>query len=155
MASPPLRVFLTKTQDRNLLELSKSATVSQKVKERATMIRLSGIGWKVEKIARYLGVSKLVVRNSIHRWLKKEIMGLEDTPKSGRKRKWQPEDLAEIEVKLETEQRVYSSRQLGEVLATSRKIRLSERHLRRILKKKTIDGRELENLSNLNKTLLR
>lgn len=136
MASPPLRVFLTKAQDRNLLELSKSAAVSQKVKERATMIRLSAIGWKVEKIARYLGVSKLVVRNSIHRWLKKEFIGLEDTPKPGRKRKWQPEDLAALEVKLETEQRVYSSRQLCEVLANSRKIRLSERHLRRILKKK-------------------
>lgn len=136
MASPPLRVFLTKAQDRNLLELSKSAAVSQKVKERSTIIRLSAIGWKVEKIARYLGVSKLVVRNSIHRWLKKEFIGLEDTPKPGRKRKWQPEDLAALEVKLETEQRVYSSRQLCEVLATSRKIRLSERHLRRILKKK-------------------
>ena len=136
MPSPPLRIFLTKTQDRRLLELSKSTTVSQKAKERATMIRLSAIGWKVEKIAKYLRVSKLVVRNSIHRWIKKEFIGLEDTPKPGRKRKWQPEDLAPIEVKLETEQRVYSSRQLCEVLATSRKIQLSERHLRRILKKK-------------------
>lgn len=136
MPSPPLRVFLTKAQDQKLLELSKSATVSQKGKERANMIRLSAIGWKVEKIAKYLRVSKLVVRNSLHRWLDKEFVGLEDTPKSGRKRKWQPEDLAALEVKLETEQRAYSSRQLCEVLATSRKIQLSERHLRRILKKK-------------------
>lgn len=136
MPSPPLRVFLTKAQDQKLLELSKSATVSQKGKERANMIRLSAIGWKVEKIAKYLRVSKLVVRNSLHRWLDKEFIGLEDTPKSGRKRKWQPEDLAALEVKLEREQRAYSSRQLCEVLATSRKIQLSERHLRRILKKK-------------------
>lgn len=136
MPSPPLRVFLTKAQDQKLLELSKSATVSQKAKERANMIRLSAIGWKVEKIARYLRVSKLVVRNSLHRWLDKEFIGLEDTPKPGRKRKWQLEDLAALEVKLETEQRAYSSRQLCELLATSRKIQLSERHLRRILKKK-------------------
>lgn len=136
MPSPPLRVFLTKAQDQKLLKLSKSATVSQKGKERANMIRLSAIGWKVEKIAKYLRVSKLVVRNSLHRWLDKGFIGLEDTPKSGRKRKWQPEDLTALEVKLETEQRVYSSRQLCEVLAISRKIQLSERHLRRILKKK-------------------
>jgi hypothetical protein len=51
MPSPPLRVFLTKTQDRKLLGLINCATVSQKVKERSTIIRLSAIGWKVEKIA--------------------------------------------------------------------------------------------------------
>jgi transposase len=136
MSSPPLRVFLTKAQDQKLLELSKSATAGQKTKDRASVIRLSAIGGKVEKIANYLKVSKLVVRNTIHRWLEREFSGLEDPPKPGRRRKWQPEDLAEIEHKLETEQRAYSSRQLCEILATTRKIQLSERHLRRILKKK-------------------
>lgn len=136
MSSPPLRVFLTKAQDEKLLELSKSATVSQKTRDRANVIRLSASCWKVAKIASYFNVSKLVVRNTIHRWLEREISGLEDTPKPGRKRKWQPEDLAEIEQKLEREPRSYSSRQLCQILATSRKIQLSERHLRRILKKK-------------------
>lgn len=136
MSSPPLRVFLTKVQDQKLLELSKSTAVSQKTKDRASVIRLSAIGWKVEKIASYFNVSKLVVRNTIHRWLEREISGLEDSPKPGRRRKWQPEDLAEIEQKLETEPRTYSSRQLCQILANSRKIQLSERHLRRILKKK-------------------
>lgn len=136
MSSPPLRVFLTKAQDQKLFELSKSATVSQKTKDRASVIRLSAIGWKVEKIASYLKVSKLVVRNTIHRWLEKELNGLEDAPKPGRRRKWQPEDIAEIELKLEMEQRTYSSRQLCQILAASRKVQLSERHLRRILKKK-------------------
>ena len=94
------------------------------------------MGWKVEKIAIYLKVSKLVIRNTIHRWQSRELIGLEDTPKPGRKRKWQPEDLAEIELRLETEQRTYSSRQLCQLLASKRKIHLSTRHLRRILKKK-------------------
>ncbi|MFB2939108.1 hypothetical protein ACE1B6_27970 [Aerosakkonemataceae cyanobacterium BLCC-F154] len=30
-------------------------------------------------------------------WQEREFSGLEDTPKPGRRRKWQPEDLAEIE----------------------------------------------------------
>ena len=94
------------------------------------------MGWKVEKIAIYLKVSKLVIRNTIHRWQSRELIGLEDIPKPGRKRKWQPEDLAEIELRLETEQRTYSSRQLCQLLASKRKIHLSTRHLRRILKKK-------------------
>jgi len=63
-----------------------------------------------------------VVRNTIHRWLEKEFSGLEDTPKPGRRKKWQPEDLVEIERKLETEQRTYSSRKLCQILATTRKI---------------------------------
>jgi transposase len=151
MSSPPLRVFLTKTQDKKLFELSRATTVSQKTRDRATAIRLSSMGWKVEKIAIYLKVSKLVIRNAIHRWQKGELRGLEDTPKPGRKRKWQPEDLAEIELKLETEQRTYSSRQLCQLLASKRKIHLSTRHLRRILKKKTIFGRELESLSKKSK----
>ena len=136
MSSPPLRVFLTKAQDEKLLELSKSATVSQKTRDRANVIRLCAKGWKVAEIASYFNISKLVVRNTIHRWRSREISGLEDTPKPGRRRKWQPEDLAEIEHKLETEPRTYSSRQLCQILATSKKIQLSERHLRRILKKK-------------------
>jgi transposase len=151
MSSPPLRVFLTKVQDQKLLELSKSTAVSQKTRDRASVIRLSAIGWKVEKIASYFKVSKLVVRNTIHRWQEREFSGLEDAPKPGRRRKWQPEDLAEIERSLETEQRTYSSRQLCQILATSKKIQLSERHLRRILKKKTICGKELESLSNPNR----
>ena len=43
---------------------------------------------------------------------------------------------AEIECKLDKEQRTYNSRQLCQFLAKERKIQLSERHLRRILKKK-------------------
>lgn len=42
-----ISVFLTKGQGQKLFELSKSATVSQKTKDRATVIRLSAIGWKV------------------------------------------------------------------------------------------------------------
>ncbi len=65
MPSPPLRVFLTKAQDQKLLELNKSAIVSQKVKNRANMIRLSAIGWKVEGLTRgYIYFYYLVIHRN-------------------------------------------------------------------------------------------
>ena len=135
MSSPPLRVFLTKNQEKTLFELSRSKQVPQRTSDRASALRLSSMGWKVEKIAVYLKWSKQTVRKTIHRWKNQGLMGLWDAPR-GRKRKWMPEDLAEIESKLDTEQRTYHSHQLCQLLETERKISLSERHLRRILKKK-------------------
>lgn len=63
-------------------------------------------------------------------------MGLWDAPRSGKKRKWQPENIEVIAEKLDKDQRTYNSRQLLEILATLNQVHLSERQLRRILKKK-------------------
>jgi transposase len=65
-------------------------------------------------------------------------MGLWDAPRSGRKRKWQSENIEEITKKLEKEQRTYNTRQLLQILATLNGVHLSERQLRRILKKKLL-----------------
>ncbi len=45
-----LRVFLTREQDKTLLNL-RTADVPQKVKDRAEVVRLNAHGWYVEKIA--------------------------------------------------------------------------------------------------------
>jgi len=136
MSSPPLRVFLTKNEEKTLFELSRADIVPQRTRDRASALRLSSMGWKVEKISEYLKWSKSTVRNTIHRWKQRGIVGLWDATRSGRKTKWLPEDISEIEIKLSTSQRSYNARQLCDFLAKERKINLSERHLRRILKKK-------------------
>ena len=136
MSSPRLRVFLTSEQERTLFELSKAPLVPQRTKDRASAIRLSAMGWKVEKIAVYLKWSKPTVRIAIHRWEKLALMGLWDAPRSGRKRKWQPENIEEITKKLDKEPRTYNTRQLLEILATLNGVYISSRQLRRILKKK-------------------
>ena len=138
MSSPPLRVFLTSSQERTLFELSKAPNVPQRTKERAQALRLSSMGWKVDKIGLYLKWADSTVRTAIHRWKKMGLMGLWDAHRSGRKRKWQPENLEEITGKLEKEPRTYNSRQLLEILATLNGVYLSERQLRRILKKKLL-----------------
>jgi transposase len=99
------------------------------------------MGWKVEKIAIYLKWSSSTVRSTLHRWQRMGLGGLWDAPRPGRKRKWLPSALSQIEEKLETEQRTYSSRQLCQVLAQSQQVYLSERQLRRLLKKKTTYGK--------------
>jgi transposase len=136
MSSPPLRVFLTSEQEKTLFELSKAPDIPQRTKDRANGIRLSAMGWKVEKIAVYLKWSKSTVRTAIHRWENFGLIGLWDAPRSGRKRKWQPENIEEIRKKLDEEQRTYNTRQLGEILATLNGVYISSRQLRRILKKK-------------------
>ncbi len=138
MSSPRLRVFLTSSQERTLFELSKAANVPQRTKDRASAIRLSAMGWKVEKIAIYLKWADSTVRTAIHRWKNLGLMGLWDAPRSGRKRKWQPENIEVIAEKLDKEQRTYNTRQLLEILATLNGVYISSRQLRRIIKKKLL-----------------
>ena len=66
MSSPRLRVFLTSEQEKTLFELSKAPKVPQRSKDRASAIRLSAMGWKVEQIAIYLKWSKSTVRTAIN-----------------------------------------------------------------------------------------
>lgn len=138
MSSPPLRVFLTSEQERTLFELSKAPNVPQRTKDRASALRLSSMGWKVEKIAIYLKWGKSTVRSTIHRWKNFGLMGLWDAPRNGRKRKWSRESIEAITKKLDKDQRTYNSRQILEILATLNQVHLSERQLRRILKKKLL-----------------
>ena len=147
MSSPPLRVFLTSEQERTLFELSKAPNVPQRIKDRSQALRLSTMGWKVERIAVYLKWAESTVRTAIHRWEKNGLMGLWDAPRSGRKRKWQPENIEEITEKIDKEQRTYNTRQLLEMLATLNGVYISERQLRRILKKKLL----MEKNKELNK----
>jgi DNA-binding NarL/FixJ family response regulator len=76
MSSPPLRVFLTREQDRMLLELRKVDGVPQCTKDRAQVIRLSSMGWKVKKIAAYLHWRETTVRTALHRWIAHGKRGL-------------------------------------------------------------------------------
>ncbi|MBS9390582.1 MAG: helix-turn-helix domain-containing protein [Dolichospermum sp. WA123] len=57
-----LRVFLNREEDRTLLELRTAITVSQKVKDRAEVVRLNSRGWYVEKIAVHFNWAEQTVR---------------------------------------------------------------------------------------------
>lgn len=136
MASPPLRVFLSKEEDRTLRELIAAKGLDRKMQQRAELIRLSAIGWKVKQIAEYLAWSEETVRRTINKWKKEGLAGLRDKKRKGRPTEWKEEDLNLLEQKINEDSRSYNSKQLREIWGNQRNIWLSERQIRRILKKK-------------------
>jgi hypothetical protein len=74
-----LRVFLTRDQDKTLLNL-RTADAPQKVKDRAEIIRLNAHGWYVEKIAAHFNWTPQTVREVLHKWQKLGMEGLWELP---------------------------------------------------------------------------
>ncbi|MEH1901790.1 MAG: helix-turn-helix domain-containing protein [Nostoc sp.] len=64
-----LRVFLTREQDKTLLNL-RTAEIPQKVKDRAEVVRLNAHGTYVEKIAAHFNSTPQTVRKVLHKWRK-------------------------------------------------------------------------------------
>ncbi len=137
-----LRIFLSVEEERTLRELRTAKTVPQRVKDRASMLRLNNQGRYVEEIAAYFNCNKQTVRETIHRWRKKGLGGLWEAQGRGQERSWQEEDWEYLEQCLKKEQRTYNRKQLAAKLAQDRKVKLSPDHLRRVLKKRELFGRE-------------
>lgn len=131
-----LRVLLRAEEDRTLFELRTATTVPQRVKDRATVVRLSHQGMYVENIAAFFNWHVRTVRETLHRWQAEGLGGLWDAPRPGAQRRWQPEDIEYLETCLREEQRTYNSHQLAEKLKTDRNVTLSPDHLREILQKR-------------------
>ncbi|MEH1907539.1 MAG: helix-turn-helix domain-containing protein [Nostoc sp.] len=146
-----LRVFLTREQDRTLLNL-RTEEVPQKVKDRAEVIRLNAHGWYVEKIAAHFNWDQQTVRDVLHKWRKQGLEGLWELPGRGLKPKWKEEDIVFLEECLRIEPRTYNSSQLSEKLNTERNVQLSPDRLRRVLKKRGSIGNGQEKATKENKT---
>jgi transposase len=136
-----LRVFLTKEQDKTLLNL-RTADVPQKVKDRAEVIRLSAHGWYVEKIAAHFNWTAQTVREVLHRWEHFGLKGLWEKPGRGGKSRWAEADIVFLEECLELEPRTYNSVQLAQKLEQERSVKLSPDWLRQVLKKRGSFGNE-------------
>jgi len=139
-----LRVFLNREEDRTLFELRTATTVSQRVKDRASVVRLNSQGWYIEKIADHFNWTDQTVRDTLHRWEKKGLGGLWNTSLRGGTTKWKEEDIIYLEECLKTEPRTYNSRQLAIKLEKERNIKLSPDRIRRVLKKRGFIGKEPE-----------
>ncbi|WP_083866309.1 helix-turn-helix domain-containing protein [Calothrix sp. PCC 6303] len=77
-----LRVFLTGEQDQILGNLRKE-DVPQKVKDRASVIRLNADGWYVEKIAAHFNWNEKTVRKVLRKWKNEGLEGLWELPGRG------------------------------------------------------------------------
>ena len=136
MMGARLRIFLSGEEDRTLRELRTATTVPQRVKDRASMLRLNNRGWYIEDIATHFNCHQQTVRQAIHRWNSLGLGGLWEKKGRGGKRRYSESDLKYLEQSLEDEQRTYNSKQLSQKLAKERQVKLSPEHLRRVLKKR-------------------
>ncbi len=155
-----LRVFLTREQNKTLLNL-RTAEVSQKVKDRAEIIRLNAHGWYVEKIAAHFNLTVQTVREVLHKWDKFGLEGLWELSGRGRKPKWTEVDIVFLEKCLKEEPRTYNSLQLTQKLERDlrfaaalryRNVKLSPDRLRRVLKKRGSIGSEQGRVTKGSKT---
>lgn len=131
-----LRIFLTSEEKRTLKELRIASGVPQRTKDRAFVLLLNARGWKNAQIADCLNWAQQTVRQTIHRWQVKGLVGLWDATGRGGQQRWQEEDMVYLEQCLQQEQRTYNSRQLAQKLASDRLVQLSPDRIRRVLKKR-------------------
>ena len=148
----PLRVVLTIEEDRTLTELRSATTVTQRVRDRAHIIRLNAQGWNAPAIAKIFECQHHTVRATLRRWQHKGLSGLWDKPGRGTKSKWQEADMVYLEQCLEQEQRTYNSQQLAQMLEQERQVKLSADRIRRLMKKRASAGNALVIASETNKT---
>ncbi len=131
-----LRIFLTSEEKRTLKELRTATSVPQRTKDRAFVLLLNARGWKNAQIADCLNWAEQTVRQTIHRWQAKGLVGLWDATGRGGQKRWHEEDMVYLEQCLQQEQRTYNSRQLAQKLASERQVQLSPDRIRRVLKKR-------------------
>jgi hypothetical protein len=75
-----------------------------------------------------------------------------EAPGRGAKPKWREEDFQYLTDCLENEERTYNSQQLARLLFQERAVDLSGDRIRKLLKKKAIDGNERERVRKESKT---
>lgn len=137
-----LRIKLTEEEKEELLKLKRSALTSVRTRTRIETLILSDKGVSVKQIGKVMKQNENTIRKTIKRWIDQGKEGLFDQPRTGRPRNWQEEDINYLEDCLKQEERTYNSRQLVEKLKQERSVEISRERLRKILKKKSGDGKE-------------
>lgn len=139
MTRPRLSVSLSASDDEQLRELRDDVEVPKRTRQRAEALRLSHRGWQTEQIAEYIGCQVETVRRTIHRWNQQGLEGLWDAPRGGRPPRWQESDFERVEARL-SEPGTLNSRQVMALLETECQVKLSQRQVSRLLKKRGTAG---------------
>ena len=119
----------------NTLKL-RTEDVPQKVKDRASEIRLNAHGWYVEKIAVHFNWTPQTVREVLHKWQKLGMEGLWELAGRGGKPPWKEENIEFLTECLKNEPRTYNSVQLAQKLEKERSIKRASRPIKTNTKKK-------------------
>lgn len=135
-----LRAILTETDVAMLSDLRIADSVPYRVRDRAHMILMNAEGWNTPSLAAAFSCHDHTIRATIKHWNTDGLYGLWDKPGRGRKAKCHPADLDYLVACLNEEERTYNSTQLAAKLWEERQVKLSPDRIRRLLKKRAIDG---------------
>ena len=114
---PPARfVRLTPEEDDHLREIEQDPHLKPKVRLRAQVLRLSGRGEGVERIAAYTGRSEASVLRDLDRWEERGFEGLADGSAPGNPPLITAQARAFMEHRLSSEERTWNATQLREAL---------------------------------------
>jgi transposase len=117
------KIQLTELQQDRLARCAKGRTVAARAVERAKIILGSAAGWAKWEIAEQLGIARQTVRRWEKRFQQHGTEGLEDAPRSGRPRRIQAEQIAQIVQKTTQEtpsdSTHWSTRSLAQVVNVS------------------------------------
>ena len=123
LMSYPAKIQLAQPQQDELERCAKGRTVAARAVERAKIILQSAAGKAKREIAEQLGIARQTVRRWEKRFLQQGTEGLEDSPRSGRPRRIQPEQIAQIVQKTTQETPAdsthWSTRSLAQVVNVS------------------------------------
>jgi transposase len=90
------KIQLTPPQQDELERCARGRTVAARAVERAKIILRSAAGKARQEIAEQLGIARQTVQRWEKRFQQQGTQGLEDAPRSGRPRRIQPEQIAQI-----------------------------------------------------------
>jgi transposase len=115
---PPARfVRLTPEEDARLRAVEQDPHLKPKVRLRAQVLRLSGRGETIERIAAYTGRSPASIGRDLDRWEGRGLEGLADGTAPGNPPRITEEVRGFMEEKLAEQERTWNATQLAEAVA--------------------------------------
>lgn len=115
MGHPHRYITLTDQQNAELLTLEKNPLINNKVRLRASIIRLSHARFSIQKLSQHFQRSVQAIREDFARFEQHGITGLCDEKSTGKPGKFNPEIEVFLRAQLEQD-RVWNSRLLGEAI---------------------------------------
>jgi transposase len=129
------RVHLTEAQREELQRRAHAPGVAPRTRDRLEMVRLASSGLSIPRIARILGISEPRVRHWIQRFLADGFDALPDQPHRGRPSALTPAIRTALKAELQKGDRTWNARQIADWVADQHGVRLSPRHLGRLLQR--------------------
>ncbi len=111
------RVHLTDEQQQQLHSRSHQKNIAPRTRDRLDMVRLSGMGWSIPKIAAHLGQHEQTLRYWIKAFLDGGFDALADKPHTGKKSGVTQDILAAVGEWLTAGDRTWNARQIAEEVA--------------------------------------